>query len=105
MASAPPPENVNRCRHDRFRHPGPLPEGEGIWSALRATFTVSFAAKIPGPSMRVGTVKMDFCYADYFGNEPSTGYETLIYDCMNGDATLYKHAECLLRNPAGQVTY
>jgi hypothetical protein len=24
---------------------------------------------------------------------------------MNGDATLYKHAECVLRNPTGQVTY
>jgi hypothetical protein len=23
------PENVSRCRHDRFPHPGPLPEGEG----------------------------------------------------------------------------
>jgi len=54
---------------------------------------LGFAAKIPGPTMRVGTVNMDFCYVDYFGNEPSTGYETLIYDCMNGDATLYKHAD------------
>ncbi len=43
--------------------------------------------------MRVGTVNMDFSYADYFGNEPATGYETLIYDCMNGDATLFKHAD------------
>jgi glucose-6-phosphate 1-dehydrogenase len=54
---------------------------------------MSFGAKIPGPSMRVGTVNMDFCYADYFGNKPATGYETLIYDCMNGDATLFKHAD------------
>jgi hypothetical protein len=23
------PENVSRCRHDRFPHPGLLPEGEG----------------------------------------------------------------------------
>jgi hypothetical protein len=23
------PENISRCRHDRFPHPGPLPEGEG----------------------------------------------------------------------------
>jgi hypothetical protein len=23
------PENVSRYRHDRFPHPGPLPEGEG----------------------------------------------------------------------------
>jgi glucose-6-phosphate 1-dehydrogenase len=54
---------------------------------------MSFDAKIPGPRMRVGTVDMDFCYADYFGNAPATGYETLIYDCMNGDATLFKHAD------------
>jgi glucose-6-phosphate 1-dehydrogenase len=54
---------------------------------------MSFGAKVPGPSMRVGTVNMDFSYADYFGNEPATGYETLIYDCMNGDATLFKHAD------------
>lgn len=54
---------------------------------------MSFGAKIPGPTMRIGTVNMDFSYEDYFGNKPATGYETLIYDCMNGDATLYKHAE------------
>jgi len=54
---------------------------------------ISFGAKVPGPTMQVGTVNMDFCYEDYFGNKPATGYETLIYDCMNGDATLYKHAD------------
>ncbi len=54
---------------------------------------MSFGAKVPGPTMRIGTVNMDFSYEDYFGNKPATGYETLIYDCMNGDATLYKHAE------------
>jgi glucose-6-phosphate 1-dehydrogenase len=54
---------------------------------------MSFGAKIPGPTMRVDTVNMDFSYNDYFGNAPATGYETLIYDCMNGDATLYKHAD------------
>ncbi len=53
---------------------------------------MSFGAKVPGPTMRVDTVNMDFSYSDYFGNEPATGYETLIYDCMNGDATLFKHA-------------
>lgn len=54
---------------------------------------MGFSAKRPGPSMQVGRVNMDFCYADYFGNAPATGYETLIYDCMNGDATLFKHAD------------
>jgi glucose-6-phosphate 1-dehydrogenase len=52
-----------------------------------------FEAKIPGPTMRMGTVRMDFCYADYFGTTPSTGYETLLYDCMIGDATLFQRAD------------
>jgi glucose-6-phosphate 1-dehydrogenase len=52
-----------------------------------------FGAKIPGPTMQMGTVKMDFCYADYFGTTPSTGYETLLYDCMIGDATLFQRSD------------
>ena len=36
---------------------------------------------------------MDFRYADYFAAKPSTGYETLIYDCMIGDATLFQSAD------------
>ena len=36
---------------------------------------------------------MDFCYAEYFGQSPSTGYETLLYDCMIGDATLFHRAD------------
>ncbi len=52
-----------------------------------------FNAKIPGPTMNLGSVTMDFHYSDYFGADPTTGYETLIYDCMNGDATLFKRAD------------
>ena len=48
-----------------------------------------FGAKVPGPRMRVGDVRMDFKYEDYFGTAPATGYETLIYDVMAGDATLF----------------
>ena len=43
--------------------------------------------------MRVGNVDMSFRYADYFGTEPSTGYERLLYDCMTGDATLFQRAD------------
>jgi glucose-6-phosphate 1-dehydrogenase len=50
---------------------------------------LSFDAKVPGPFERLGTVKMDFSYSDYFGTEPSTGYETLLYDAMIGDPTLF----------------
>jgi glucose-6-phosphate 1-dehydrogenase len=36
---------------------------------------------------------MSFKYCDYFGIEPQTGYETVLYDCMNGDHTLFERAE------------
>lgn len=52
-----------------------------------------FGAKQPGAVLRIGAVDMDFCYADYFGRTPSTGYETLLYDCMSGDATLFQRAD------------
>jgi glucose-6-phosphate 1-dehydrogenase len=55
---------------------------------------MTFNAKKPGPNMNLGTVTMDFHYNEHFGNAPvATGYETLIYDCMNGDATLFKRAD------------
>jgi glucose-6-phosphate 1-dehydrogenase len=55
--------------------------------------SLRFAAKMPGPAMRLGAVDMDFEYADYFGTEPSTGYERLLHDCMIGDQTLFQRAD------------
>jgi glucose-6-phosphate 1-dehydrogenase len=55
--------------------------------------SLTFEAKVPGPVVRLGAVNMDFQYADYFGTTPSTGYETLIYDCMMGDPTLFQRAD------------
>ncbi|MGC1384940.1 MAG: glucose-6-phosphate dehydrogenase [Candidatus Acidiferrales bacterium] len=55
--------------------------------------SLSFEAKVPGPVVRLGAVNMDFQYADYFGTTPSTGYETLLYDCMMGDPTLFQRAD------------
>jgi len=52
-----------------------------------------FNAKIPGPKIRIENVRMDFNYRDYFDTAPSTGYETLIYDCMTGDPTLFQRAD------------
>jgi glucose-6-phosphate 1-dehydrogenase len=54
---------------------------------------LSFEAKVPGPVVRLGSVDMNFQYSDYFGTTPSTGYETLLYDCMMGDATLFQRAD------------
>jgi len=55
--------------------------------------SLQFAAKVPGPVMNLGAVDMNFKYADYFGSQPSTGYERLLHDCMIGDATLFQRAD------------
>ncbi len=67
------------------------------WMILRIQpdegIALDFAAKQPGPSMKLSSVSMDFAYKSYFRIEPSTGYETLIFDCMTGDATLFQRAD------------
>ncbi len=40
-------------------------------------------------------VSMNFNYDDWFKQAPSTGYETLIFDCFIGDATLFQRADQL----------
>jgi glucose-6-phosphate 1-dehydrogenase len=55
--------------------------------------SLAFDAKVPGPTMQIGEVEMDFCNADYFDANPATGYETLLYDCMNGDAGLFQRGD------------
>jgi len=55
--------------------------------------SLRFAAKVPGPVMRLGPVDMNFAYADYFGQLPNTGYERLLHDCMIGDPTLFQRAD------------
>ncbi|HMS43171.1 MAG TPA: glucose-6-phosphate dehydrogenase, partial [Pyrinomonadaceae bacterium] len=55
--------------------------------------TLHFGAKIPGPIVNMGAVDMDFNYVDHFGEQVSTGYERLLFDCMIGDATLFQRAD------------
>lgn len=52
-----------------------------------------FGAKIPGPIVQIGAVDMDFNYVDHFGEQITTGYERLLFDCMIGDATLFQRAD------------
>src|SRR5206468_1236856 len=67
------------------------------WMILRIQpdegIALQFAAKQPGPTMTLGNVSMDFAYKSYFAMAPNTGYETLIYDCMIGDPTLFQRAD------------
>jgi glucose-6-phosphate 1-dehydrogenase len=67
------------------------------WMILRVQpdegIELLFAAKRPGPTVRLSTVSMDFAYKTFFKMAPNTGYETLLYDCMIGDATLFQRAD------------
>jgi glucose-6-phosphate 1-dehydrogenase len=51
--------------------------------------SLQFEVKRPGPVVDLAAVKMDFRYNDWFPRQPNVGYETLIYDVMIGDPTLF----------------
>jgi glucose-6-phosphate 1-dehydrogenase len=55
--------------------------------------TLSLSAKVPGPKMELSPVEMKFRYEDAFKLTPNVGYETLLYDCLIGDATLFQRAD------------
>jgi glucose-6-phosphate 1-dehydrogenase len=55
--------------------------------------SISFSAKKPGSEIEIDGVEMDFAYRDYFAPLAAVGYETLIYDCLIGDATLFQRAD------------
>jgi len=67
------------------------------WLALRIApdqgISLQFEVKRRGPVMDLAAVKMDFRYDDWFTKEPNVGYETLLYDVMIGDPTLFMRAD------------
>jgi glucose-6-phosphate 1-dehydrogenase len=54
---------------------------------------LQFHAKTPGPAMTLQKVNMRFDYGEAFSASRGTGYEVLIYNCMNGDATLFSRTD------------
>jgi len=54
-----------------------------------------FNVKAPGPIMQMGAVQSSFNYGDFFDEQPNVGYETLLYDCMLGDETLFQRADSI----------
>jgi glucose-6-phosphate 1-dehydrogenase len=52
-----------------------------------------FEAKVPGPSMCISPVDMNFSYSQAFGVSSANGYERLLLDAMLGDATLFAHRD------------
>ncbi len=56
-------------------------------------FDLSFEVKSPGEHFTLQTQHMDFRYAEAFGAPLSAGYETLLRDVVQGDLTLFVHAD------------
>ncbi len=67
------------------------------WLVLRIApdggISLQFEVKRRGPVVDLAAVKMDFRYDDWFAKEPNVGYETLLYDVMIGDPTLFMRAD------------
>lgn len=51
--------------------------------------TMDIHAKRPGPGVSIANVPLDFSYKEFGESTAATGYETLLYDCMIGDMTLF----------------
>ncbi len=57
--------------------------------------SLRFSAKAPGAIMQIEPVTMNFRYGEAFGASPPTAYETLLLDCMLGDATLFNREDAV----------
>jgi glucose-6-phosphate 1-dehydrogenase len=57
--------------------------------------SLRFSAKLPGTTMQIRPVMMDFRYGESFGATPPTAYETLLLDCMLGDGTLFNRDDAV----------
>jgi len=51
--------------------------------------SLSITSKVPGPSVRLQTVRMDFQYGASFGTPSPEAYERLLLDAATGEASLF----------------
>ncbi|MGB2403494.1 MAG: glucose-6-phosphate dehydrogenase [Akkermansiaceae bacterium] len=70
---------------------GGVPGGNVLVMRIQPDEGISLrmVSKIPGSSLRMEPVKMDFHYATSFGKGSPEAYERLLLDSMAGDATLF----------------
>jgi glucose-6-phosphate 1-dehydrogenase len=88
----------------QFRKPPhmmfPMPPGERMEAntlAIRVQpkegIALRFEVKVPGVDVKMASVDMDFGYAEAFGELDHDAYETLLLDCMLGEATLFTRSD------------
>jgi glucose-6-phosphate 1-dehydrogenase len=67
------------------------------WLVIRIApdegISLQFEVKRRGPVVELAPVEMEFNYDDWFEKQPNVGYETLLYDVMIGDPTLFMRAD------------
>jgi glucose-6-phosphate 1-dehydrogenase len=80
-----------------FRSGASIPQPNRLVIGIQPTENISieFEAKVPGPRLETTPVGMRFDYRDQFQVENRTGYETLLYDAMIGDSSLFKRADMI----------
>ncbi|HTJ92930.1 MAG TPA: glucose-6-phosphate dehydrogenase [Pararobbsia sp.] len=54
-----------------------------------------FNVKVPGPLATLGEVEAAFDFDAAFGDTATVGYESLVYECLLGDATLFQRADTI----------
>lgn len=71
--------------------PGAKTEGNVLVIRIQPDEGISLrmVSKLPGTSLRMESVKMDFHYSTSFGKSSPEAYERLLLDAMAGDATLF----------------
>jgi glucose-6-phosphate 1-dehydrogenase len=71
--------------------PGGVPAGNVLVIRIQPDEGISLMmnSKLPGTTLRMEPVKMDFHYASSFGKSSPEAYERLLLDAMAGDATLF----------------
>jgi glucose-6-phosphate 1-dehydrogenase len=77
------------------------PEASLGWQPSRLVLSIQpdegivlgFQAKYPGPKMQLRLVDMQFNYRDSFAASSPDAYETLLWDVMKNDATLFMRAD------------
>jgi glucose-6-phosphate 1-dehydrogenase len=90
----------------QFREPPhlmfPLGRGEHIAPNVLAFriqpdegISLCFQVKVPDHHFRMATATMTFSYAGGFGASEHSAYETLLLDCMLGDATLFTRSDAV----------
>ena len=81
--------------HRLFRdaHTDPDPNLLAIRIQPDEGIMLRFGAKVPGLGMAIRPVTMDFTYGSAFSVDSPDAYETLILDCLQGDASLFTRAD------------